>query len=251
MISSKIWQSLTLTSLVIIGATLNFSDRALANTELPEEKLSTEKSLRWGAEGLPFDEVVNIRNSLINVPVGKIVIDRHGEDNGPEERTGLLSGVFNAVTIRDPFAGPRPGRLTIVTLWGSKEDGCSVKAIVHNAPKGNGGSAQGFVPMQMEVGVGTKIVKLKPIVQSNPQIASGTYKYTENNREQTAPFYFADNTFAIDAKVAELFRNAPPGDARVRITFNNGQTKIFPIGSKNVARWRDAYSYNKTCKVNN
>jgi hypothetical protein len=129
--------------------------------------------------------------------------------------------------------------------------GCSVKAIVHNAPKENGSNAQGFVPIKMEVGVGTKIVKLKPVIQSTPQIASGTYKYTENKREQVAPYYFAENTFAIDSKVADLLRNAPPGEARVRIAFYNGQTKVFPIGSKNVARWREAYSYNPTCKANN
>lgn len=247
MILSKYWQSVLLSASIVSGLLVSVTTQVLAATDISEDKLNTEKSLTWGAQGLPFDDVVTVRDALVNSVVGKLVIDRHGEDNGPEQNTGLLSGLFNAVAIRAPFAGPNPGRLTIVTLWGSKEEGCFVKAMVHNAPKGNS-QAKNFVPMKMEVGVGDRVVKLTPATKSVPKTASGTYQYTKEKSELTAPFYFAENTFAVNAKVADLLRNAPAGDAKVRITFANGETKVFPIGSKNVARWRDTYGYNPSCK---
>jgi hypothetical protein len=251
MMLSKYWRSVLLSTSIVSGLLLISTPQVFAATEISEEKLNTEKSLTWGAQGLPFDDVVTVRDALVNSVVGKLVIDRHGEDNGPEQSTGLLSGLFNAVAIRDPFAGPNPGRLTIVTLWGSKEEGCFVKAMIHNAPKSNSENAKNFVPTKMEVGVGDRVVKLTPATKSVSRTASGTYNYTKDKSELTAPFYFAENTFAINAKVADLLRNAPAGDAKVRITFANGESKVFPIGSKNVARWRDTYGYNPNCKSTN
>jgi hypothetical protein len=248
---SKFWRSVFFSALVISGLTLSLSCQALANTELSEDKLNTDKSLSWGGQGLPFNDVVTVRDALVNSIVGKLVIDRHGEED-KEQQTGLLGGLFNAVAIRDPFAGPNPGRLTIVTLWGSKEEGCFVKAMVHNAPKNTSQNAQSFVPMRMEVGVGDRVIKLTPATKSVPKTASGTYTYTlSNNSKATAPYYFAENTFAINAKVADILRNAPASEAKVRLTFANGDTKVFPIGAPNVSRWRDTYGYNPNCKANN
>jgi hypothetical protein len=248
MILSDFQRSITIAILLISGLTLGVTTSVFASTEISEEKLNTtEKSLRWGGEGLPFDSVITIRDSLVNSIVGKVVIDRHGEDNGTQESTGFLSGVFNALIVRSPFAGPNPGRMTIVTLWGSKEEGCFVKTILHNAPKNSENSSQDFVPIKMEVGVGNRVVKLTPVAKSVPKIAKGNYTYTANQVNKTASFYFAENTFAINGKVADLLRNAPKGESRVRITFFNGDTKIFPVGEKNVARWRDVYAYNPNC----
>lgn len=243
----SIWQ-FSVTALIISGLTFNLSNKALANTELSEDRLNTEKNLSWGGEGLPFDDIVTVRDSLVDSVVGKLIIDRHGEDNGTEQQTGVLSGLLNALIIKAPFAGPRPGRMTIVTLWGSKEEGCFVKAMVHNAPKNTSENSKSFVPMQMEIGVGSRVVKLLPATNSVPKTADGTYKYTKDTSEVTAPYYFTENTFAVNTKVADLLRNAPAGDARVRITFVNGDTKVFPVGGKNVARWRDTYGYNPSCK---
>lgn len=250
MLSSKTWQSLSVGILVISGAISSLSSPALSgNVDLAEDRLNTEKNLRWGGEGLPFNEVVTIRDSLVNSIVGKLVIDRHGEDNGTQQSTGLLSGLSNALNVRAPFAGPRPGRMTIVTLWGSKEEGCFVKAMIHNAPKGN--RSQNFVPVKMEVGIGTQIAKLTPSAKSTPKFARGTYTYTNNKINRTGQVYFTENTFAVNAKVADLFRNAPAGDAKVRLTFNNGDTKVFAIGQKNVAQWRESYGYNPSCQTKN
>jgi hypothetical protein len=249
MISRSIWRSLSIAALVIGGGIPNLSYAVLASVDLAEDKLNTEKNLRWGGEGLPFNELVIVRDSLVNSIVGKLVIDRHGEDNSVEQSTGLLSGLSNALNIRAPFAGPRPGRMTIVTLWGSKEEGCFVKAMIHNAPKGNG--SQNFVPVQMEVGIGTQIAKLTPTNKSKPKIARGSYTYTNKKIKRTGQVYFSENTFVVNAKVADLFRNAPVGDANVRLTFNNGDTKVFAIGQKNVAQWRESYGYNATCQARN
>lgn len=246
--SYKIWQSIPLSVAVVAGLLFSLSPQVLASVDLPEDKLNTEEGLKWGGEGLPFNDVVTLRDSLVNSVVGKVVIDRHGEDKGSE-------GILNIFGIKTPFAGPNPGRLTIVTLWGSKEEGCFVKAIVHNSPKSDGGDPKGFVPVKMEVGVGDRVVKLTPASKSSPKTANSTYTYTKeykNNYKDEikaeGPLYFAENTFAVNSKVADLFRNAPTGDARIRITFANGDTKIFPVGSKNVARWRDSYDYNPTCQ---
>jgi hypothetical protein len=249
MISSKIGYSISLTALLVLGATLSSSDRVFASVEISEDKLNTEKSLQWGGAGLPFNELVTVRDSLVNSTVGKLVIDRHGEDNGTEENTGILSGLFNALTVRAPFAGPNPGRMTIVTLWGSKEEGCFVKAMIHNAPKSNG--SESLVPVKMEVGVGTQVVKLTPVSKSLPKTANGTYTYTTDKIERTGQVYFTENTFAVNAKVADLLRNAPSGDAKIRLTFDNGDTKVFAVGQKNVAQWRESYAYNSTCQAKN
>lgn len=248
MISARILQSIVLSISLILGLTLSLDRQVLATVDLAEEKLNTEKSLRWGGEGLPFNEVVTVRDSLVNSIVGKLVIDRHGEDNGTQESTGLFSGLFNALTVRAPFAGPHPGRMTIVTLWGSKEEGCFVKAMIHNAPKSEGSS---LIPVKMEVGVGSQVIKLSPASKSVPKTANGTYTYTVDKIEKTGQVYFTENTFAVNAKVADLLRNAPSGDAKIRLTFDNGDTKVFAVGQKNVAQWRESYGYNSTCQAKN
>jgi hypothetical protein len=251
-------KSAILSIFLITGLILSSTHQVLAKNEsakgeISEEQLDTEKALGWGGEGLPFDASLTIRDPLVNSIVGKVTIDRHGEDDSSRSDRGLL-GLFD---VRAPFAGPFPGRLTVVTFWGSKEEGCFVKASIHNAPKGKSKDAPGLVPVKMEVGIGPQVVKLTPAAKSVPKTASSEYKYTvpaDNNNSNTystveklAMLYFTENTFAINAKSADLLRNAPKGNAKVRLTFANGNTKIFPISEKNVARWKDAYSYNPNC----
>jgi hypothetical protein len=246
--SSKATVKFVLATAVISGLTLSLNHQALAKTEVTEDQLNTEKSLRWGGEGLPFNEVVTVRDSLVNSVVGKLVIDRHGEDIGAADNSGLLSGLFNAVAIRNPFIGPSPGRMTIVTMWGSKEEGCFVKAMIHDAPRSGGTN---FVPVRMEVGIGTQVIKLTPVSKSTPSTASGKYTYSDGQIERTSSMFFSANTFAVNAKVADLLRNAPAGNAKVRITSQSGDTKVFEIGAKNVAQWRDSYGYNANCQARN
>jgi hypothetical protein len=237
--------AILLSSILIPSLLLNLMSFSAVAGEVSEDRLNTEKALGWGGEGLPFDDSLTIRDPLVNSVVGKVTIDRHGEDN--TNQSGI-SGLFN---IRAPFAGPMPGRMTIVTFWTSKEEGCSVKASIHDAPKSRVSNVRELVPVKMEVGVGSQVIKLTPIAKSVPKYASTNYNYSVTSGKSTvkrsAILYFSENTFAINGKVADFLRNAPKGDANVRITLANGDTKLFKIGEKNVARWKDTFSYNPNC----
>ncbi len=236
--------SILLSSILIPSLVLNLMSFSAAAGEVSEDRLNTEKALGWGGEGLPFDDSLTIRDPLVNSVVGKVTIDRHGEDDS--------DGGFFGIKIRNPFAGPNPGRMTIVTFWSSKEEGCSVKASIHDAPKNaNVSDVKELIPVKMEVGIGSQVIKLTPIAKSVPKYATTNYNYSvasgSTTVERSSTLYFSENTFAINGKVADFLRNAPQGEAKVRITLANGDTKIFKIGDKNVARWKDTFSYNPNC----
>jgi hypothetical protein len=243
--TSKI-SAILLSSILIPSLLLNLMSVAAVAGEVSEDRLNTEKALGWGGEGLPFDDSLTIRDPLVNSVVGKVTIDRHGEDNS--DQNGII-GLFGG--IRSPFAGPTPGRMTIVTFWSSKEEGCSVKASIHDAPKGSISDVKDLVPVKLEVGIGSQVIKLTPIAKSVPKYAATNYNYSDSTGSSTvqrsSTLYFSENTFAINGKVADFLRNAPKGEAKVRITLANGDTKLFKIGDKNVARWKDTFSYNPNC----
>ena len=247
MLSASRISSIILSAILISSLLLNLMSRSASAGEVSEDRLNTEKALSWGGEGLPFDDSLTIRDPLVNSIVGKVTIDRHGEDN--TDRGGSI-GLFN---IRQPFACPMPGRMTIVTFWSSKEEGCSVKASIHDAPKNNISNVQGLVPVKLEVGIGSQAIELTAIAKSVPKYASNDYTYSvasgSTNVQRSSTLYFSENTFAINGKVADFLRNAPTGDAKVRIALANGDTKIFQIGKNNVARWRDTFSYNPNCNA--
>jgi hypothetical protein len=246
MLSTSKISAILLSSILIPSLLLNLMSVAAVAGEVSEDRLNTEKALGWGGQGLPFDDSLTIRDPLVNSVVGKVTIDRHGEEDVPQ------GGFLDFLNIRDPFAGPKPGRMTIVTFWSSKEEGCSVKASIHDAPKSNNGAeVKGFIPVKLEVGIGSQVIKLTPIAKSVPKYAATNYNYSVasggSTIQQSSTLYFSENTFAINGKVADFLRNAPKGEAKVRVTLANGDTKIFKIGEKNVARWKDTFSYNPNC----
>jgi hypothetical protein len=235
---SKLFKSRLIPTILMAMVAIQTATPAVAGVDIDEDKLNPERGLKWGGEGLPVDDIVTIRDSLVNSTVGKLTIDRHGEDNG--------DGI--AMFIKSPFAGPRPGRMTIVTLWGSKEEGCFVKTLVHNAPKSDGQSAKDLVPVKMEIGLGTQIVKLSPIAKNAAaKLSSGRYEYQDGDYKKTGSMSYTENTFAVNGKVADLFRNAPKGNAKVRLTFYDGSTNVFQVGEKNVSRWRESFGFNSGC----
>lgn len=238
--------AILLSAILIPSLLLNLISVAAVAGEVSEDRLNTEKALGWGGEGLPFDDSLTIRDPLVNSIVGKVTIDRHGEEDVPS------GGFLDFLNVRNPFGGPQPGRMTIVTFWSSKEEGCSVKASIHDAPKNaNVSDVKSLVPVKLEVGVGSQVIKLTPISKSVPKYASTNYNYSVASGgatvQRSSTLYFSENTFAINGKVADFLRNAPKGEAKVRITLANGDTKIFKIGEKNVARWKDTFSYNPNC----
>jgi hypothetical protein len=236
----KILTAGIVSSAMLALAALPTAAPALAgNVDIEEDKLNPERGLKWGGGNLPLDSLVTIRDSLVNSSVGKLTIDRHGEDNSSE-------------LFKSPFAGPFPGRMTIVTLWGSKEEGCFVKALVHSAPKNGRQNPKNLVPVQLEIGVGTQVVKLNPIANNRAaKLSSGSYTYQDGKVKKSASMYYTENTFAVNARVADLFRNAPRGNAKARITFLDNSTNVFQVGSNNVARWRDSYGFNPSCAARN
>ncbi|RCJ40713.1 hypothetical protein A6770_09880 [Nostoc minutum NIES-26] len=229
----------SLFALLLVPALLNLCvGSAIAETSIDEDRLDTVDGMRWAGSGLPFDEVVNIKDSLVNSALGKVVLDRHGED-----RSG---GLF-----KSPFDSPRPGRFVLVSLWGSKIEGCFVKMIVQSAPPDGQADLEDLVPKFIELGIGDQILQLTQSQATKPRGFSGKYTYTvyENNTKYTrsSTWYMTDTSFAISPDAANMLRTAPEKEIRARLTFANGDTKVFPIGKGNVRRWQEAYSFNSSC----
>lgn len=213
--------------------------RVLAESSTDEDKLDTVNGLSWAGRGLPFSKLVNINDSLIGSPVGKIVIDRHGEDT--------LGTIF-----KNPFASPSPGRFIVVSFWGSKVEGCFVKVILQSAPVNGQSDLQELVPSLLEIGAGEQIVQLTPNSAAQVRTFRNDYtyeKYENNSKIQySSTWYMAENLFSVNADAANLLRNTPPGKVRARLTFANGNSKIFPIGGGTTKRWQETYGFNPSCR---
>ncbi|MBD2610081.1 hypothetical protein H6G94_02135 [Nostoc punctiforme FACHB-252] len=225
--------------LLLVAALLNLAQESvIAETSIGEDELNTVNGMSWAGDKLPFDAVVNIQDSLVNSLLGKVVIERHGEDKS--------GGIF-----KSPFDSPRPGRFVVVSLWGSKIEGCFVKIIVQSAPFNGQADLDELVPQLIELGIDGQILQLTPSPNIKPRGFSGKYTYTvyENNTnyERSSTWYMTDTSFAINADAANMLRTAPAKEVKGRLTFVNGDTKVFPIGKKNVQRWQEAYSFNNSC----
>jgi hypothetical protein len=212
----------------------------IAQTSIDEDKLDTVNGMPWAGNSLPFDKIADIKDALVNTPLGKVVMDRHGEDP--------LGNIFTA-----PFAGPSPGRFAIVSLWGSKIEGCFVKMIVQSAPSDGKTDLAEISPKLIELGIKEQILQLTPSPNTKARGFQGKYTYDvyENNTkyERSNTWYMTDTLFDISADAANLLRSAPAKEIRARLTFENGDTKIFPIGSGTVKRWQEAYSFNSSCRA--
>lgn len=222
--------------LLILAGTFNFEGQAIAETWKNEDDLDTVNNFYWAGQGWPFNETVNIKDSLVGSHVGRVVLDRHGEESG---------------WLTNPFAGPYPGRYVIVSMWGSKVEGCFVKMIVQSSPVSGQADIQGLVPVKLQIGLGQKILKLTPSSTTEARNYTGKYQYTEYQNdikyERSSTWYGAENLFAVDDYAANLLRNAPDGNIKIRITFANGDTKVFPVGKDNVKKWEKTFGFNPTC----
>ncbi len=231
----KVWRS-TLLALVLIPTLVNLSiGRTYADASLSEDDLN---SMSWGAPKLPYNQAANIKDSLVDAPVGKVVVDRHGI--GP------------TVLFQGPFSQPYPGRAVFVSLWGSKIEGCFLETIVQLAPPNGEANLEALVPTLLELGVGGQIVQLSPQPSAKPKGGTQNYTYTvtdNNGKESTvsSTWYMTRTIFGIDSKVANILRDAPAKEVRARITFGNNQSTIIPIGVGTVSNWKEAYSFNPKC----
>jgi hypothetical protein len=204
--------------------------RVLAEGTVDEDSLNPRKGLQWAGNGLQFDKVLTIQDALVSAPVGKVTISRDGSDSG--------------FLYKDPFFGPSPGRISMVTLWGSKIEGCFVRTIIHNASVIEGRNIRELVPTQIELGVGGQIIKLTPNPNSEP--LGGVFGYKNGDERKT--YTVTDNTFIVNATVAKLMREAPAQPIKLRVTFANGATQLFSLAAGSVSNWKEAYGFNPTCR---
>ncbi|MBD2363421.1 hypothetical protein H6G36_19870 [Anabaena minutissima FACHB-250] len=223
---------------LLVMTALFSTNSAIAQTTIDEDKLDSVNGMRWGGNGLPFDKVVDIKDALVNTPLGKVVIDRHGED--PQ-----------GVLFKEPFASPSPGKFVVVSLWGSKIEGCFVKLVVQSAPNDGKAELTEISPKMIELGIGEQILQLTRSPNMKVRGFQGNYTYTvyENKRnvQRSSTWYMSDTLFDISPDAANLLRTAPAKEIKARLTFDNGDTKIIPIGSSNVKRWQDSFGFNSSC----
>ncbi|MBW4616499.1 MAG: hypothetical protein KME21_25160 [Desmonostoc vinosum HA7617-LM4] len=228
-------------AVLFLPALLSLShSSAIAETEssIDEDKLNTVNGMPWASKGLPFSKLVNIKDTLVNSVLGKVVIDIHGEDP------------LNSL-IQSPFSGPRPGRFIVTSLWGSKIEGCFVQMVVQSAPTDGKMELEQLSPTAVELGVGDQIVQFSKNSNTKTRGFSVKYTYTEyeNNREReySNVWYMTDTVFSIDANAANYLRKAPIKEIRARLRFANGDTKVFPLGKGTIKQWQGAYGFNSSC----
>ncbi|MFM2060445.1 MAG: hypothetical protein RLZZ507_115 [Cyanobacteriota bacterium] len=225
-------------ALALVPLLLNFNaEIADAAPAIYEDELTTTRGLRWGAPGLPYNEAADIKDSLVDTVLGKVVPDRHG--------IGASSlGLFG------PFQGPQYGRLVFVSLWGSKIEGCFVEMIIQYSPSDGQANANEIVPKLLEVGIGSQAIALPPQANTQKSFSQGySYEIEREKRKYivNSTWYMTRNTFALDSNIASILSNAPVKQTRARLTLANGETMIIPIGEGTVKKWKEAYSFNPYC----
>ncbi|NEP02334.1 MAG: hypothetical protein F6K58_27530 [Symploca sp. SIO2E9] len=220
----------TLASLSVGGASAQ-----PAEVSINEDALNTASGVRWGGKGWPFSEVVDIKDSLVGASVGRVVLDRYGSDKSE------YSSIFRA-----PFASPLPKRLVIISLWGSKIEGCFVELLVQYAPPTEF-NPESIVPVSLEMGVAGRIVSLTPQSNKTGRYYTQAYSYKDGEQQISANWHMGRQIFSVDAVVATALKKAPQEQIRARITFTNGESVLYLIGKETISRWQNVYSANPTC----
>lgn len=216
------------------------ADVALAGKDdaIYEDNLTTTQGLQWGGKKLPFKKTVDIRESLVDTPLGKVTADRHLVGN---DLDGSIFGRSRK---------PAPGRSAFISLWGSKIEGCFVEMIIQHAPAQGRVDPTAIVPTLLELGIGGQLVELPPQSASQPKVFSQDYTNTSffGNKTTSGTWYMTRNIFVVDSSIASLLSQAPLKETRARLTLSNGNKILIPIDKKTVSNWKTAYSYNPACK---
>jgi hypothetical protein len=216
---------------------------------MPEDDLDTVDGLSWAAGGWRFSRLIEVQDSLLNTPVGRIVIDRYGADNSTND------GIADLL-VRTPFTTPEPGKFIVVSIWGSKIEGCYAEVVLQYAANASDESGSGFIPTMLEMGVGGQLIELTPQAGATGRYGVTPYSYSQlvgsllgnSHYEGThGNIYTGRHLFAIDSTIASVLSNAPAEDVNARITFRGGGSRTFPIGKKTVERWKGAYAFNPYC----
>ena len=238
-----------LTALSISGPMALKALPQLAEESITEDELATAGGTSWAGSGLPFSELTNIEETLVREVVGRIVIDRYGAQGSRSRGRGFFSQLSSF--LANPFGYPYPGKKVIISMWGSKYEGCFAELIFQTAPSGQINDAAAITPVNMEMGVNGQIIRLS--ANANNAIARyRDYTYTvyedgENNERQ-GRWYMGRQVFPLDFNTALVLMNAPAEKVRARVTFANNTTEIYEIGEDTVRLWRSAFSFNPACR---
>ncbi len=218
---------------VSIAYTASAEDRA----SIHEAEVVSSNFLSWGAPRLPYNQVADIKDDLLDKVLGKLVPDRHG----------IPGGAF-----KSPFNSPQNGEFVIISLWENKVEGCFVEAIVQHAPKNTqrANLPDSLVPTLLELGVGGQAIALRPNGKSAISFPRQSYTY-ETTHEATEKYhrkhiiygdwYMTRNQFIVDSNTASILSNAPIKEVRARVTLSDGETIAFPIGQGTVGKWQELY----------
>ncbi|MEL4897918.1 hypothetical protein [Crocosphaera sp. Alani8] len=225
---------LTITHLFI---KTNYALAEKSEGSIIEDDLNIQNLLPWGLPDLPYSQVLDIQDSLINSSIGKVVIDKYEDTNG-----GLI--VFT-----NP---PHPGKQNFISLWGSKIEGCFVRLIFQYASSSNPIDHQKLTPIRLDIGVDGTIIRLRREGIANAQYWKQNYTYKVSNNQisynRTGVLYVGKQSFPINSEQVNHLRSSSPQEVKGRITFSDGSTIIFPIGVETVKRWKNVYSFNPSCK---
>jgi hypothetical protein len=223
-----------------------------AIAQIKEDSLDFRKILPpWGANNWPYNEVVDIQDSLTDKVLGKVIIDHHGVAGTPVG--GGLAQLITSSLMKDPFKEILPHAQVFISLWGSRVEGCFVDYILQYAASSTQSiDLNTIIPTLLEIQVGEQTIELPPLPQITEAKQSYDYSYEisdNNNKKSTvqSKWYMTRNAFVIDGAVASVLRNAPAGEVRTRLTLANGERLIVPIGENTVSQWKDAYSFNPSC----
>jgi hypothetical protein len=212
-------------------------------TYICEDDITTASGQQWGgSKKLPLKRVVDIQDCLINSTLGKVTAGRHGDNKSLQ--LGELFGT------KLPF----PGERYLISIWGSKIEGCFVEMIIQDAPVNGEVNLKSIVATKLNLGIGGQPIELPAEVgDSTTKSFKQDYAYTQYvsgaNQEYISSWYMTRNIFWIDSQVLTFLRNAPVGEVKGRLTFADNSTQLFTIQPETVKSWDAAFGFNPTCKA--
>lgn len=198
----------------------------------------------WAGNSLPFSQVVEVqRNSIDPTVVGRVVFDRHGVDSNP------VLGLVQA-----PFASPYPGRLVLISQWGSNNAGCYMEMVLQLGVAGAMQNSQMLIPTEVMLNVDGQIVTLQA-QRSEAQFSNAqSFQYSEydsstsSNVNKTGVWYTGRHLFRISASDAAILSSAPNQNIPTRVVLNDRIPYTYELGRGTAQRWRRVFDYNPSCR---
>lgn len=208
-----------------------------------DDDLDLRRGVPWAADSFPYNQVVNVVDSLTDKVLGRIVPDRHGIQGG---------------IISNPFGSPLPGTFIFVSLWGvtltgDRPPGCYVEYFVQAAPKDGRLDLNALVPKGLEIRIGSRVIEIEPFRDATKTKRAFNYEYIvtdyETNRKYRyqSVWYMTRNLFRLNSSDVRILMNAPEGEVRTRLKFSDDSRIIVPIGGGTVEKWKEAYKLDPTC----